>query len=112
MKLVIAGSRSGSLSPSDLQFLDAIHAQHGVHEVVSGGAPGIDAAGEAWAASRSIPVVRFPADWRKHGRAAGPIRNRIMAQYATAVAVFPGGAGTHSMRREARRAGCLLFDRM
>lgn len=23
-----------------------------------------------------IPVLSFPADWRKHGRSAGPIRNR------------------------------------
>jgi len=112
MRLVVAGSRSGSLSPADIACLDDIHNKHGVSEVVSGGASGIDAAGEAWAASRGIPVTYFPANWRKHGRAAGPIRNRSMAMYADAVALFPGGRGTQSMRQQAALHGCRLFDFM
>jgi hypothetical protein len=112
MRLVIAGSRSGSLSPADVARLDAIHAEHVVTEVLSGGAPGVDAAGEAWAESRGIPVARFPADWRKHGRAAGPIRNRTMAAQADAVALFPGGRGTASMRQQAQLNGCRVFNFM
>lgn len=110
MRLVIAGSRSGSLSPNGRRWLDALLAANRITEVVSGGAPGIDAAGEAWAASHSIPVSRFPADWRKHGRAAGPIRNEAMAIYADAVALFPGGRGTASMRQQAQKHGCRIFD--
>lgn len=110
MKLVIAGGRDRSLSPADMESLRSIHAKHRITEVVSGGASGVDSCGESWAASNGIPVRRFPALWSLHGRAAGPIRNRTMAQYADAVAVFPGGSGTRSMKAEAVRAGCMVFD--
>jgi K+-sensing histidine kinase KdpD len=60
----------------------------------------------------------MPAQWQLHGRAAGPIRNRELLQQAIAKAVahtspgslasvlvvaFPGGPGTASLVREARR---------
>jgi hypothetical protein len=51
-------------------------------EVVSGAAKGADHCGELWAANNGIPIKRFPADWAQHGRAAGPIRNAAMANYA------------------------------
>jgi len=112
MRLIIAGSRFNSLSPADISLLDDIHSKHGVTEVVSGGASGIDHAGEAWAASRDIPCTVFPADWRNHGRAAGPIRNAAMAAYADAVALFPGGRGTLNMRLQAQKKGLRIFDFM
>jgi len=112
MKLVIAGSRHSSLCEADLAKLDAIHAAEGVTEVVSGGAKGVDTDGEAWAESRGIPVRQFRPDWRRFGRGAGPVRNREMAQYADAVAVFPGGSGTRNMLKEAQRARKRVFNYM
>lgn len=112
MKLVIAGSRFAGLTEADFARLDAIHAEHQVAEVVSGGAKGVDAAGEQWAASRGIPVRVFRADWRRYRRGAGPVRNREMAAYADAAAVFPGGSGTRNMLAEARRVGLTVFDFM
>jgi len=112
MKLVIAGSRFATLSAADVVKLDAIHAEHRVTEVVSGGAKGVDEAGERWAESRGIAVRVFKADWRRYRRGAGPVRNREMAAYADAVAVFPGGAGTRNMLAEARRARLVVFDFM
>jgi hypothetical protein len=112
MKLVIAGSRFAELSAADLARLDAIHAEHVVTEVISGGAKGVDQGGAAWAAARGIPVRVFKPDWARFGRGAGPVRNREMAAYADAVAVFPGGSGTRNMLAEARRAGKRVFDFM
>jgi len=112
VKIVIAGSRFATLSEQDLARLDAINAEHHVTEVVSGGADGVDAAGEAWAQSRGIAVRIFPAEWQRYHRAAGPIRNRKMAAYADAAALFPGGSGTRNMLAEARRAGLQVFDFM
>ena len=107
MRLIIAGGRSYRLSEIDTKHLDDLE---GVTEVVSGGAAGVDRDGEAWAERRGIPVRRFPADWKRHGKAAGPVRNRAMAAYADAVALFPGKRGTESMFEEARKAGIVIYD--
>lgn len=98
MKLIIAGSRdiyidelfiarllshfniggTGPELPSDL-------------EVVCGGANGIDTCGEMWAKWQGIPVTYFPANWDKHGKSAGPIRNRDMAKYGDALLLIWDG---------------------
>jgi len=104
--MIVAGGRDYRVKPQDEAWLDTLP----IREVVSGGASGADAAGERWARKRGIPVKRFPADWDKYGPAAGPIRNRQMAEYADAVALFPGGLGTASMKREAERRGLQIFN--
>lgn len=73
-------------------------------EIVSGGATGADALGERYAEERGYPITKFPADWGKHGRAAGPIRNKEMANYANALVAFWDGQskGTKSMIELAR----------
>ena len=53
-------------------------------EIISGGASGADSLGEKYAKEYGIPVVRYPADWKKYGRAAGPKRNEKMARAAAA----------------------------
>lgn len=46
--------------------------------VIEGEARGADLMASDAAEYFGIPVVRFPADWEKYGRAAGPIRNTQM----------------------------------
>ena len=47
-----------------------------------------------------------PADWRRHGRAAGPIRNREMLSSGIDMLIaFPGGAGTRDCVRAAVELG-------
>lgn len=107
VKTIIAGGRDYQLTPDDEAWLDTL----GITEVVSGGATGADEGGEDWAIKRGLQVRRFPANWRQHGTAAGPIRNREMAKYAEALAVFQGGKGTDSMIREAALRGIKIFHR-
>lgn len=55
----------------------------------------------------NIPAIqRFPADWEKHGKAAGPIRNQQMLDEGKPdlVLVFPGGKGTADMVLKAEKA--------
>lgn len=86
MKLIIAGSRTIELR---LEELDDIMEElklpvETITEVVSGAAAGVDTSGELWAECRPDPlkITRFEADWKTHGKSAGPIRNRRMAEYA------------------------------
>lgn len=108
MKAIIAGGREFVPTDATWRFLDEAHARLGISEVVSGGARGADAAGERWAEMRSIQVRRFPADWDRHGKAAGPLRNQQMADYADALIAFPGGHGTADMRRRAEKKGLRI----
>ncbi len=101
MKLVIAGSRGIDAKPKTIEKI-CQKAQINtdlITEVVSGKARGIDTAGEKFAESKSIPVKDFPADWTKYGKAAGPIRNKQMAEYCDlAIIIWDGySSGSHNM---------------
>ena len=105
MKIIVAGSRD--LYRPDLvgEMLD--EAGWKPTHIISGCARGADKAGEAWAQENGVEVIRMPADWGKHGRAAGPIRNREMAKIGDALAVIWDGKsrGTANMLEEARKRG-------
>ena len=46
--------------------------------VIEGEADGADSMARLAAEELGIRVLKFPAEWSKYGRAAGPIRNRQM----------------------------------
>jgi hypothetical protein len=79
--------------------------------VIHGGASGADTGGLKWAVSEDGCSSRcFEANWRKHGKAAGPIRNQQMIDEGRpdAVIAFPGGRGTADMVRRAEAAGLRI----
>lgn len=109
MKTIIAGGRTLTDSKP---VVEAIRASGFViTEVISGGAPGADHYGELWAALYAVPLRVFPADWKAHGKAAGPIRNRQMAQEADAlIAIWDGRSkGTANMIRTALSLGLRVY---
>jgi hypothetical protein len=58
------------------------------------------------AREKGVQVIARPADWRRYGRAAGPIRNKEMLAHRPQLAVaFPGGTGTADMVGKAKAAG-------
>ena len=61
-------------------------------ELVCGMARGADRVGmDVWINVLRNKVHKFPADWNKHGRAAGPIRNAEMGQFADKLIAFWDG---------------------
>lgn len=106
MKLIVAGGRDYFLCDEEYLEIQLISPS----EIVSGGARGADACGEVWAIEHDLPCKVFPAEWDKYGRGAGHIRNKEMAAYADAVALFPGGKGTDNMYREAFLAKIKIYD--
>lgn len=107
LSTIIAGGRDYHLTAEDEAWLDTLP----ISEVVSGGARGVDSGGETWAKKRGIPIKQFLPNWDEYGKAAGMIRNRAMADYAAAVALFPGGRGTSNMKEEAKRRGLVIYER-
>jgi hypothetical protein len=109
MRVIIAGGRD--IHDYNL-VLDAINeCNFNIQAVVSGGAKGVDALGERYAESADVPLHIFEADWETHGRAAGPIRNRKMAENADAlIAIWDGKSrGTKNMIETATKKGLLVF---
>jgi hypothetical protein len=80
--------------------------QAGITHLITGAAPGADRQSQFWAQANDIPFTRFPANWSKWGKAAGPIRNQQMIDmgHPELVIAFPGGKGTQDMIRRAHAA--------
>jgi len=102
MKLIIAGSRTVSPTPAEIDAairrIDPNELLFHIPEVslvISGTAAGADTAGEAWAKEKNITVHREPvttADYKRFGRQIAPkMRNRRMAELADAAIVFWDG---------------------
>ena len=107
MKIIIAGSRNMVPIKEDWALLDRLLLEMAITEVVSGCAKGADTFGEEWADDQKLPVKKFPAEWDKYGRAAGPIRNKQMAKYADGLVAFrfKNSKGTTNMIKQARERG-------
>lgn len=103
MKVIIAGGREFNDYEAVKQAIADSNFE--ITEVISGGATGADALGERYATEFNIKLTIFPADWNMHGRAAGPIRNREMAEYGEALIAFWDGQsrGTKNMIAEAKK---------
>lgn len=105
-RVLVCGGRDYGDAARVFSVLDEFHGGSRITAVVTGAAPGADTLAERWARERRIPVERYPADWKAHGRAAGPIRNARMLDEARpdAVVAFPGGRGTADMVSRATKA--------
>lgn len=109
MRVIIAGSRD--IIEYSLVYKAILDSGFTVTEVISGCASGVDSLGERYADSNQIPIRYFPADWRKYGKAAGPLRNQKMAEYADALIAIRKdmSRGTTDMINRARRLGLKIY---
>lgn len=110
MKTIIAGSRNFNDYELLKREVDKVHEIAPITEVVSGGARGADSMGEWWARQNGIALIIFPADWNRFGKAAGPIRNTQMANYAQMLIAFlaKDSKGTKDMIEKANRHNLIV----
>jgi hypothetical protein len=75
---------------------------------------GADGLAERYAAEFGYDFTPFPADWKKHGKSAGPIRNTEMSKTDAEVCIgFWDGKsrGTFDMMEKANNAGITVIEK-
>lgn len=87
--------------------LDRLDRIYKFKTLLHGGASGADTLADKWADQRGLHKIVVKADWGKHGKSAGPIRNQEMLDmYApNLVVAFEGGRGTADMVRRSKLIG-------
>jgi len=109
MKVIIAGGRD----IEDYDLLCQVVRDSGLNilTVISGTARGVDRMGERWASQQGIPCERYPANWDKFGKAAGPIRNIEMSKVGDALIAIrkDGSRGTAHMIETMTKLGKPVF---
>ena len=111
MRVLVCGGRDYGETDTD-QMAEIYFAIRDIHEktpidaLIHGDSRGADRCAGSLAKELGIKVVPVPADWRTHGKAAGPIRNQRMIDdfKPDLVLAFPGGRGTADMVARAEAA--------
>ena len=111
-KVLVCGGRDYPDFQKLQDIMDALHGHTPIGILIEGGARGADRMASSWARAAQVMTMTFPADWEKHGKAAGVIRNQLMLDEGKPdlVVAFPGGRGTAGMVRKARRAGVEIME--
>lgn len=77
--------------------------------LIHGDAKGADRLSEEMVEPSHVTVERYPADWDKYGKGAGPIRNKQMLDEGKPDLVIaflaPNSRGTKNMIEQATKAG-------
>lgn len=87
MKIIFCGDRNWKNAILVGQVMGKLRDYLGDFTVIQGCARGADTCAFNMAVWQGLPHEEFPADWDKHGKAAGPIRNRQMVNEGKANAV-------------------------
>lgn len=105
MRVLVCGSRHFN----DYEKLKEVLDGFGITTVIEGEARGADRLSRVYAERQGISVLPFPAQWDKHGKAAGPIRNKQMLAEGNPELVVafrgPNSRGTQNMIDQATKAG-------
>lgn len=114
MVVIVTGGRYYS----DVSKLEGTLSALKPDRIVHGGCSGADRLAHYYAREWRIPIDTHVADWKKHGKAAGPIRNRRMIEMTIELygidnvwlVAFPGGKGTENCKKEAVKLGVKIVE--
>ena len=112
MNLIVAGGRDFTNYRLLKEKLDFLLSNTDKEEVtiLCGKAKGADSLGERYANENNIDVWEYAADWEKHGKSAGYLRNSDMADAGTHLVAFHNGIsrGTKHMIDLATKKGLVV----
>lgn len=114
MRLLICGDRNWS----DGNVIREVIEKFKPELIIEGEARGADTLARLSANTLGIETLKFPADWEKYGRAAGPIRNSQMLKEGNPDVVVgfhykvDESKGTRDMLTRAKKSGkpTFIFD--
>lgn len=124
-RILVCGGRDFSNSKFLFWFMDKLCEERGwvtgkfsngtflpAVDLIHGGARGADSLAGEWAIMACIEPEVYKADWKCHGKRAGPLRNIQMLKEGKPdiVVAFPGGTGTAHMVDIAKRAGIEVVE--
>lgn len=113
MRVIVCGGRNYKDKRFVWWMLDKLNARKPITMIIHGCARGADSYAEEWAAlfPGQCTAYGIPAEWKKHGDRAGPIRNRLMLDLGQPdlVVAFQGGTGTANMTAAATAAGVKVL---
>ena len=118
MRVLVCGSRTFSDPLAVYSVLFGLTATVGDDPdfvVIQGGANGADRLAANWADDFGCHSIEVPADWDRHGKAAGPIRNHKMLEHKPDVVwafvdkPLVASRGTNDMVVRARSAGIPTY---
>lgn len=115
MKVIIAGGREFTDPALIERAVELSGWRDEITAVISGRANGIDTLGEHWAIGNGVPIIARPADWKRYGLKAGPLRNALMAADAAPdgglILIWSGfSRGSANMKMEAAKKGLRKFE--
>lgn len=106
MKVLVCGGRDFQDKKALTRTLWRIHHENKITMIIHGGARGADTMAGGIARASGIQEVICPANWDKHGKGAGHIRNSAMLNLAPDLVVAcQGGRGTEDMMNISSQAG-------
>lgn len=112
MNLIVAGGRDFTNYRLLKEKLDFLLSNTDKEEVtiLCGKAKGADSLGERYANENDIDVWEYPANWDKHGKSAGYLRNADMADDGTHLVAFwdEVSKGTKHMIDLATKKGLIV----
>lgn len=113
MKLIIAGSRTFNPNLGLIcELLVHFKIDYEISEIISGKAAGVDLIGKLFASLHKYASKTFKPNWAEHGKAAGPIRNKKMAEYAdTLLLIWDGESkGSANMKEEMLKLNKPIYE--
>lgn len=112
MKVLVCGGRGFSDESAIVNHLFGLDDEDPITAIIHGGASGADTIAGHTAELLKVPCTVYRAAWKKHGKAAGPIRNQRMLDEGKPdlVVAYAGGRGTADMVRRAKAAGVKVIE--